>query len=742
MIWRVQRLDRDLGAFAAQWDALNARLTGGNPMLDSAFVTQLLARFGDGKEWLCWRERSERDGQAAAMCLLTRHRPGVWRSFLPAQAQLGPTLIGDPDDLHGLSAALPGTVLLVDLLCNDPRHGRLHLPGALPATWQRHAITMAIPLTGSFEDYWQQRPKKLRDNMRRYERRATMAHGKLELSMLTEPDAVRLAVARYAELEAKGWKAKLGTDLAALPQQLAFYGSVMAHHAALGQAAVVELHHDGQLAASRLVIVQGGLVIALKSTFDESKREWAPGRIMLTRFIKAAFEQWPGQQLDFYTNASSDQLEWAGSQRSIHDLSLYRGKFSASIGRLWYKLRSAHGWPVLGALPQLDDRESVQVHHGMSTLPPSARALLAQAERDNVEWGAGWLDVHARTVARASPGVRFLSLHRGPLAVAAMALNVDPSLGELGCRVGALTSFYSSSWSPALTEHATIFALIPLLAQLRVESRGAPRLWFSPMAPDSDSFSLLRGALRRTRYAVFCEFAHGNWFHTVEGDYAQYLASRSRSTRSILKQAQKKVVTAGVRLEILSEPADLQRAVRAYSHVYAHSWKRSEPVADFIGETAALCADRGWLRMGLAWLADEPIAVQLWIVSGGRAAILKMAYHEGHKHFGAGNALTALLMQHCIDIDKVKEVDYLVGDDPYKQQWMTHRREMKTLVACDLMRPMGLLWTLRYGLAQIDWLRRLWTRAKAWRLPITGALGRFGPSVSPPINSGHSESSH
>jgi hypothetical protein len=37
--------------------------------------------------------------------------------------------------------------------------------------------------------------------------------------------------------------------------------------------------------------------------------------------------------------------------------------------------------------------------------------------------------------------------------------------------------------------------------------------------------------------------------------------------------------------------------------------------------------------------------------------------------------LTAKLMQHVIDVDRVKVVDYLSGDDDYKKMWMSHRRE-------------------------------------------------------------------
>jgi CelD/BcsL family acetyltransferase involved in cellulose biosynthesis len=38
-------------------------------------------------------------------------------------------------------------------------------------------------------------------------------------------------------------------------------------------------------------------------------------------------------------------------------------------------------------------------------------------------------------------------------------------------------------------------------------------------------------------------------------------------------------------------------------------------------------------------------------------------------------------MRHVMVDDRVSEVDYLIGDDPYKQSWMGQRRERCGIVA-------------------------------------------------------------
>jgi CelD/BcsL family acetyltransferase involved in cellulose biosynthesis len=85
--------------------------------------------------------------------------------------------------------------------------------------------------------------------------------------------------------------------------------------------------------------------------------------------------------------------------------------------------------------------------------------------------------------------------------------------------------------------------------------------------------------------------------------------------------------------------------------------------------------------MGLAWLHGQPVAAQLWFVTGEKASIYKVAYHEAFASYSLGNILTAHLMRHVIESDRVAEVDFLMGDDKYKKIWMSNRRERWGIIA-------------------------------------------------------------
>ena len=98
------------------------------------------------------------------------------------------------------------------------------------------------------------------------------------------------------------------------------------------------------------------------------------------------------------------------------------------------------------------------------------------------------------------------------------------------------------------------------------------------------------------------------------------------------------------------------------------------------------------------------LAAQVWLVHGAKANIYKLAYVKGQEKLSAGSALTAALMQHVMDVDRVSEVDYLSGDDAYKRDWMAQRRERVGLLAFNPRRPQGLLAAARHFVGA--WLRR------------------------------------
>jgi len=172
-------------------------------------------------------------------------------------------------------------------------------------------------------------------------------------------------------------------------------------------------------------------------------------------------------------------------------------------------------------------------------------------------------------------------------------------------------------------------------------------------------------------------FCFGNWYLEINNrsfdQYFSTLSSRVKNTVTRkLKQFQR---LNGTHIEIVTKGKELEQAISEFQSIYALSWKDQETYPDFISGLIRVAAEQNALRLGIAYLDGEAIAAQLWIVADKTAYIYKLAYDEKYKKMSAGSILTVTLMRHVIDVDKVETVDYLTGDDAYKKEWMSHRRE-------------------------------------------------------------------
>lgn len=673
--WSVIKLDGTLGAHTAAWDALNQRRFRSNPMLDSRFVDSLLRHFGDGSERLCVLQSGT---EPQAMCLLKPRGVGIWTTFLPAQAQIGPVLISNPHDVRSLFGRLAGMVGQIDFLCHDPAFGAVAASDRADHSAQEHALTMSIRLDGDFESYWAKRSKQLQKNLRRYERRLDDDGLPARFARITEPGAIDGAVARYAALESKGWKGLEGTAVSRDSVQGRFYEEVLRAFCSSAGATVYELWFGDQLVASRLAIASEQMLVILKTTYDEAFDKYAPGRLLLRRVIEHAFSDHPGGVIEFYTDANPDQLAWSTDQRWIEHVSVYRNDLAATLIPVVSTLRKAI-MPAPDDLGEHDGQRQVQVLYHPSQFSPDLQKLFALAEKEDFHFGVAWYSNLTDAVFADHAGVRFYVLRQGEQAIGVLPVQIVNH--RWGKRVESLSNYYTALYAPALAPGLKARDLVPLLRAVLRAHAPVSSLRFAPMDRESRPYRLLLGSLRDAGLAPFEFFCFVNWQLTAFDDWASYQASRHGTLRSTIKRQGKKFSHDGGTMEVIEGGADLDRGIEAYEQVYAHSWKKPEPYPVFVPGLARTCAASGWLRLGVAWINGKPVAAQIWIVANGKASIYKLAYDEDYKSYAPGTLLTALLMQHVMEQDQVLEVDYLIGDDSYKRAWMNQRRERWGVVA-------------------------------------------------------------
>lgn len=254
----------------------------------------------------------------------------------------------------------------------------------------------------------------------------------------------------------------------------------------------------------------------------------------------------------------------------------------------------------------------------------------------------------------------------------------------VGRHLSGLSNYYSSLYGPMVWQTPGPATWLALAQYLRQHPNRWPVVTMSPLDQGSSFYTDIKLALSQAGYRVDSYFCFGNWYLKVEQrNFEQYSSSLPSALRNGIERGQRKLTKQGPwSVHIQQVPNDgLEPAIHAFVQIYKQSWKSSEPHIDFIPKLARLAADHGWLRLGVLTLNGQAIAAQLWLVMDKKASIYKLAYVQGFERFSAGSVLTHALMRHAIDIDKVQEVDYLTGDDAYKRDWMSHRRERRGIVA-------------------------------------------------------------
>jgi CelD/BcsL family acetyltransferase involved in cellulose biosynthesis len=120
---------------------------------------------------------------------------------------------------------------------------------------------------------------------------------------------------------------------------------------------------------------------------------------------------------------------------------------------------------------------------------------------------------------------------------------------------------------------------------------------------------------------------------------------------------------------------EVRDALPDYHAAYSASWKAYEQYGALLDALAVNLSVPDWTRLAVLYIDGEPAAAQLWFVVHGKASIFRLAYDERWKQYSTGSILTAWLMQYVIDTDMVDEIDFLTGNESYKQDWMSERRQ-------------------------------------------------------------------
>lgn len=335
---------------------------------------------------------------------------------------------------------------------------------------------------------------------------------------------------------------------------------------------------------------------------------------------------------------------------------------------------------------------TIRVFTAITDLPEAVRRQLSYPVEPEFFLSLDWFELLFETCLSATHRMRvYVSLDGNNRVRCSLFCGVPND----SCRtLVSLTNFYSLHFGPGFPLRVHDPQAWAALADYIAGER--PR-WDSlslTMLPDGDVSTSVVEVLAHRRFATKRYFQYENWYAPIGGaSFEAYFAQRPSQLRNTVTRKQKKLEKQH-KLELLfAKPGSSghERLVTDFVAIYGASWKQPEPFPEFIPALAGRCFELGILRLGVLYVDGEAAAAQLWITTGKKALIYKLAYDEKFGQHGVGSVLSKELFRMAIDEDQVDEIDYGVGSEPYKKDWMTEVRQIRGLEAYNARSPKGLM---------------------------------------------------
>jgi CelD/BcsL family acetyltransferase involved in cellulose biosynthesis len=205
----------------------------------------------------------------------------------------------------------------------------------------------------------------------------------------------------------------------------------------------------------------------------------------------------------------------------------------------------------------------------------------------------------------------------------------------------------------------------------------------SGIQEEKNCFDILRIAIERggLKYTDFV--CYGDWYlDEIECSGDEYFNRLPEKIRKDVSYCKRRLQKMGkYEFKLIRNGDEIDHYMDLYYEVYSKSWQEMEGVGpNFHRDLAKMAVKNDWLRLGFLFFNNFPIASQFWLICNDTAYILKTVYDQEFKKHSPGKILTSEMMKYVIDVDRAKTVDYVQGDEPYKENWTPKRRERKGLV--------------------------------------------------------------
>jgi len=213
-------------------------------------------------------------------------------------------------------------------------------------------------------------------------------------------------------------------------------------------------------------------------------------------------------------------------------------------------------------------------------------------------------------------------------------------------------------------------------------------LYLSQLRRGSSAASELAGQLQQHRWTVaetkinicpFIKLAGHNWDSYLASVGSSHRYNFNRRLRNLMKGS-------GMRLECVQSPGEAQRALEQVIALHCKRWGsrgtseafQTDAVVAFHREFVERAANRGWLRLLILWLENQPVAALYGLRYGETFYFYQSGFDPAFTKQSVGLVVMGLAIKAAIE-EGVSEYDFLHGNEEYKFHWASDIRDLGRL---------------------------------------------------------------
>lgn len=173
----------------------------------------------------------------------------------------------------------------------------LHRLGRYSRLMRHHGFRSVVSLK-PFEEMLKSLSHHNRGRLRTAQHRLDRAGGGV-FRTVREPAELERALEQFMDVEASGWKGRMGTAVKQIPRLRRFYEALVRECGTQGICDIHLLLIDGRPAAGTVAVVAGGTSFAIKVAYDEAYAPLSPGMLLFAYAMQYYYERTAVRTWDF-----------------------------------------------------------------------------------------------------------------------------------------------------------------------------------------------------------------------------------------------------------------------------------------------------------------------------------------------------------------------------------------------------------------------------------------------------------